>query len=136
MEKVILKMVFALTLLLGTTSCIDSVVNYWDKEEDISRGMFAESYWTSQNDGTEAFPYYTMKFSGTCHCRLRIYVTNNVDIDVKQYYSCFGEEHGSYEITDFNKQYATFKVIDDKTLELYYDGKTIMMRKTDSCWSK
>jgi len=118
----------AILAVLPMTSCVD----YYDKEENISAGMFYESFWSSRPKGSSELPYYTMKFSGTCHCRLRHYITESVDVDLKAYYSVYDnpEDEGKYySITDFEKDYAHFKVLNDSTLTLWADGEVLTMYK-------
>lgn len=123
------KLLFIATTFLAVFSVASC--DYYDKIENVSAGMFYESFWSSRPKGTSEEPYYTMKFSGTCHCRLRYYLKESVDVDLKAYYSCNGaEEDGHYYyITDFKKDYAHFKVLNDSILTLWVNGEAYTMYK-------
>lgn len=127
MMKKVLKIFFASLLGLAITSCEKE----YDKVEDISAGMFYESYWSSRQKGSSEIPYYTMKFSGTNQCRLRHYLTESVDVDLKAYYSAYDSQEGIhyYAITDYKQDFAHFRVDNDSTLTLWIDDKAFTMHK-------
>jgi len=124
------KILFTIMILVATTALTSC--DYYDKVEDISAGMFYESFWSSRPKGSSEVPYYTMKFSGTCHCRLRHYITEDVDVDIKAYYSIEDNprnENKYYSITDFKQDFAHFEVLNYNTLTLWVDGETYIMYK-------
>jgi len=117
-RKIIVPVIAAVIAILSALAC-DPDLN---KKETL--GKMGESFWVSYQ-GEKVIPYYTMKFSAPNVCRVREYITENVDLDIKQFYQ--EAPDGSFEVTDYKKTYATFRQLDSKTIELQVYGETVKM---------
>jgi len=129
MKKYFIALIASALLMGSFTSChID--IDDDDCIEDVLEGKFHDSYWSTRGDSDDV-PYYTMKFSGMNTCRLRHYITADIDIDVKAYYYVDDYDHGTcyYVISKNNHEYAYFRIVDRHTILLEIDGHTYYMYK-------
>jgi len=132
MKKYFIAMIATVLMMGSLSSChIDIDDDLDDHIEDVLEGKFHDSYWSTRPGDSNEVPYYTMKFSGMNTCRLRHYLTEDVDVDIKAYYYVDDYDHGKcyYVISKNCHDYAYFHIIDRQTILFEIEGHSYYMYK-------